>query len=116
MDIRYYIKRNHNQREAVIIVNGMRGQTNKKAYLIQKTMDLGRENTKSFPEVQVNFLMTSLNLKMKKHYANIQTQTTPIFQTQQNGKNTSSHKKMEKKSFALKYPVITHEEIMCTKL
>lgn len=31
MDIRYYIKRNHNQREAVIIVNGMRGANNQKS-------------------------------------------------------------------------------------
>lgn len=31
MDIRYYIKRNHNQREVVIIVNGMRGGNNQKS-------------------------------------------------------------------------------------
>lgn len=63
MHKRCYIKRKHNQREAVSIVNGMRG-ANKTANLIQKPMDLGVENTKSFPEVQVNFLMTNLNLKM----------------------------------------------------
>lgn len=54
----------------------------RKSKFNSENYDLSVEKTKSFLEIQVNFLMTSLNLKMNKHYAN-QAQTKTIFLTQQ---------------------------------